>query len=93
LIKFLLCFIAFWPVQSGQTYTDPVHKWSLEYPNEWTKKTLGAAGGRNLKIKQYFFIRNELTYLITYTADPAQYTRYEGTATKVMNSFTFLPSK
>jgi PsbP len=45
--------------------------------------------GHPLKIKQFWFIKNKKSYILTYTAFPAQYTKYEGTATQVINSFRF----
>jgi serine/threonine-protein kinase len=45
--------------------------------------------GRQLKIRQYWFIKNNLAYLFTYTAEPSQYSKYESLAMEIINSFTF----
>ena len=45
--------------------------------------------GRPLKIKQFWFIRGKTAWLFTYTAEPAQFTKYEEAATSIINSFTF----
>src|SRR5579859_7427601 len=41
--------------------------------------------GHPLKVKQFWFIKNKKSYIFTYTAFPAQYTKYEGVATRVIN--------
>ena len=46
--------------------------------------------GRALKIKQYWFIKGKTAYLFSYTAEPAKFTKFEETATAVINSFKFL---
>jgi hypothetical protein len=46
--------------------------------------------GHALKVKSLWFIKGKTAYLFTYTAEPAQYGKYEETATAVINSFTFL---
>ena len=46
--------------------------------------------GNNLRIKQYWFIKNKMAYLFTYTAEPSKYSEYEATANKMVESFTFL---
>lgn len=45
--------------------------------------------GRTLKIKQYWFIKGNKAFLFTYTAEPSQFSKYEETATSVINSFSF----
>jgi hypothetical protein len=45
--------------------------------------------GRDLKFKQYWFIKEQTVYLFTYTAEPDQYEKYEKTATEIIQSFTF----
>ncbi|HEY4110004.1 PsbP-related protein [Puia sp.] len=45
--------------------------------------------GRQLKIKQFYFIKDNKAWLLTYTAQPATFTRYEKQATAIINSFTF----
>jgi len=45
--------------------------------------------GRVLKIKQYWFIKGNKAFLLTYTAEPSQFSKYEETATSVINSFSF----
>jgi hypothetical protein len=44
---------------------------------------------RNLKFKQYWFILDNQAYLFTYTAEPASFSKYEATATRIMKSFKF----
>lgn len=45
--------------------------------------------GRKLKMKQYWFVKDNLAYLFTYTAEPSQFDRYESIATKIVTSFKF----
>jgi hypothetical protein len=45
------------------------------------------ANGLVLKIKQDWFLKGNLAYIITYTAEPAQFSRYEPIADEVMQSF------
>ncbi|HEV9036357.1 MAG TPA: PsbP-related protein [Puia sp.] len=45
--------------------------------------------GRSLKIKGVWFIKGKTAYLLTYTAEPSQYAKYEQTATAIINSFSF----
>jgi hypothetical protein len=45
--------------------------------------------GRALKIKQYWFVKGIKAYVFTYTASPAQFARYDSTATQVIKSFRF----
>jgi hypothetical protein len=45
--------------------------------------------GRTLKIKQYWFVKGKKAYVFTYTASPAQFARYDSTATQVIKSFRF----
>ncbi len=44
---------------------------------------------RNLKVKQYWFIKDNTAYLLTYTADPDEFDKYDDTATEIMKSFKF----
>lgn len=44
---------------------------------------------RNLKLKQFWFIRDNTAYLFTYTAERSQYDKYDETATQIIQSFTF----
>jgi hypothetical protein len=44
---------------------------------------------RELKIKQYWLVKSQRAFVVTYTAVPDQFTRYDSTATQVMNSFRF----
>jgi hypothetical protein len=44
---------------------------------------------RALKVKQYWFVKTQKAFVVTYTAVPDQFTRYDSTATRVMNSFRF----
>ena len=46
--------------------------------------------GRALKVASYWFIKGKIAFLFTYTAEPAQFSKYEETAMSVINSFTFL---
>ncbi|MBT1688451.1 hypothetical protein [Dawidia soli] len=48
-----------------------------------------AYDGRNLKLKQYWFIKEQTAYLFTYTAETTQYANYENVATNLMKSFSF----
>lgn len=43
-------------------------------------------GAYTLKIKQYWTVKNKKAFVLTYTAFPDQYARYEGTATQLINS-------
>jgi len=45
--------------------------------------------GRSLKLKQYWFVKENTAYLYTYTAEPSKYDKYETTATELIRSFTF----
>lgn len=45
--------------------------------------------GRSLKLKQYWFIKGNIAYLFSYTAEPSQYEKYEKTATEIIKSFKF----
>ena len=45
--------------------------------------------GRSLKLKQYWFIKDNTAYLFTYTAEPSRYEKHEKTATELIQSFTF----
>lgn len=45
--------------------------------------------GKSLKIKQYWFIKGNVAYLFTYTAEPSEYDKYESTATEMIKSFKF----
>ena len=46
--------------------------------------------GNNLRIKQYWFIKNKKAYLFTYTAEPSKFNDYEAVASKIVESFKFL---
>jgi hypothetical protein len=48
-----------------------------------------AYNGRDLKLKQYWFIKGQTAYLFTYTAESTQYASYESVATDLMKSFSF----
>lgn len=43
--------------------------------------------GRKLKMKQYWFIKGNVAYLFTYTAEPLEFNKYERTATEMIQSF------
>lgn len=43
--------------------------------------------GHTLKLKQCWFIKNNIAYLLTYTAKPEKYSTYLGTAMKIFGSF------
>lgn len=45
--------------------------------------------GRSLKLKQYWFIKGNIAYLFSYTAEPSEYGKYESTATEMIMSFKF----
>lgn len=45
--------------------------------------------GRNLKVKQYVFIKLNLAYLFTYTAEQSKFDKYEPVSTTLINSFRF----
>jgi len=45
---------------------------------------------QSFKVLQYWFIKNNMAYLLTYTAEPAQFDRFLPTAMKVIDSFTLL---
>src|SRR6218665_214771 len=45
--------------------------------------------GRSLKLKQYWFIKGNIAYLFSYTAEPSKYGKYESTATEMIQSFKF----
>lgn len=159
LTVFVSCSLFSW-----NTYTDRVNKFSVQYPNDWTKEIRGNSviflspfngsgdrfkenvnimlqdlsqqqitleqytditkesvianlgkqaivsledatiqgmaakkfvynmdmNGNNLRIKQYWFIKNKMAYLFTYTAELAKYSEYEATANKIAESFKFL---
>jgi hypothetical protein len=44
---------------------------------------------RVLKVKQYWVVKSQRAFVITYTAVPDQFTRYETTAARILNSFRF----
>ena len=46
--------------------------------------------GKKLKVKQCWVIRNNNAYLLTYTAEPEQYNKYENSAVEMIKSFNFL---
>lgn len=45
--------------------------------------------GRSLKLKQYWFIKGNIAYLFSYTAEPSEYDKYESIATEMIKSFKF----
>lgn len=45
--------------------------------------------GRNLKVKQYWFIKSNIAYVFTFTAEQSQYGGYESTALEMIKSFKF----
>ena len=46
--------------------------------------------GKKLKVKQCWIIKNNKAYLLTYTAEPEQYNKYENIAVEMTNSFKLL---
>lgn len=44
---------------------------------------------RPLKVKQYWFIKTKQAFVLTYTAAPDQFSRYDSTAMRIINSFRF----
>lgn len=46
--------------------------------------------GRALKIRADWFIRNKTAWLLTFTAEPAQFDKYDKTGTAILNSFAFI---
>ncbi|MBA3704323.1 MAG: hypothetical protein H0W84_00030 [Bacteroidetes bacterium] len=46
--------------------------------------------GKKLKVKQCWIIKNHNAYLLTYTAEPEQYNKYENIAVEMTNSFKLL---
>ena len=47
----------------------------------------GALKGRNLKWKQLYFMKNEIAYVLTYTAEEKNYDKYSDIAEAFFNSF------
>jgi serine/threonine-protein kinase len=45
---------------------------------------------RNLKVKQYWFIKDNIAYVFTYTAEQSQFSNYESTAMEMIRSFKFV---
>lgn len=45
--------------------------------------------GKSLKIKQYWFIKGDIAYLFSFTAEQSQYDKYESTAAEMIKSFEF----
>jgi serine/threonine-protein kinase len=45
--------------------------------------------GKDLKVRQFVFIKENIAYLLTYTAEQSQFEKYKDISTKVMNSFRF----
>lgn len=43
--------------------------------------------GKSLKLKQYWFIKDNVAYLFTYTAVPSEFNKYESLATTTITSF------
>jgi hypothetical protein len=46
--------------------------------------------GKNLKVKQSWLIKGSSSYLLTYTAEPEQYAKYDNLATEMIKSFKLL---
>ncbi len=46
--------------------------------------------GRPLKLMQYWFIKNDTAYVLTYTAEVGKYTKYEADANKMMTSIALI---
>jgi eukaryotic-like serine/threonine-protein kinase len=46
--------------------------------------------GRSLKLKQYWFIKENIAYLFSYTAELLKYEKYEKIATEIVQSFKSL---
>ncbi len=44
--------------------------------------------GRNLKLKQYWLIKENIAYLFSYTTEPTKYEKYENIVTKIIKSFS-----
>lgn len=44
--------------------------------------------GRKLKMKQYWFIKSNKAYVLTYTAEPSQFDKYESISTETIQSFS-----
>lgn len=45
--------------------------------------------GRPLKVRECWFIKDKTAWLLTFTADPAQFSKYEPTGMAIINSFAF----
>jgi hypothetical protein len=43
--------------------------------------------GKSLKLKQYWFVKGNIAYLFSYTAEPAKYEKYESIVTEMIKSF------
>ncbi len=50
----------------------------------------GTQGVLSLKFEQYYTIRNEKAYILTFTAEADQFDKYKDTAEEVMNTFKVL---
>jgi len=48
----------------------------------------GFVTGKNLKFKQFYYVRNEKAYLLTLTCEENKYDTYSKVGTKILNSFT-----
>ncbi len=46
--------------------------------------------GMDLKLKQYWFVKKNVAFLLTFTARQSTFDRYEADGTKVMESFRFI---
>jgi serine/threonine-protein kinase len=46
--------------------------------------------GRALKIRAYWFIKEKTAWVLTFTAEPAQFDKYDKTGTAILNSFAFI---
>jgi len=43
--------------------------------------------GRPLKIRAYWFIKEKTAWVLTFTAEPSQFSKYDPTGTAILNSF------
>ena len=47
----------------------------------------GEINGFNLTFMQYYWVENEKVYLLTFTAEPDQFSKYLPVADMILNSF------
>lgn len=52
-----------------------------------------SVNGTSIKLEQYWFIKNDNAFILTYTADPGQFDKYRKIAEKVMRSFKLSQQK